>query len=107
MSLGRMYHKITFQQRTTQRSGISNEEKDVWTDVITARAEYLPSRGRETMQGDHPVNVGEDVFRVHYPRNTTITSDMRVYHEGEAKKISSLEQQQRRKYLIVRTQRIE
>lgn len=107
MTVGRMDRKLTFQSRSSLTSGKSNEIKDVWTDFTTVWGEYLPSRGYNKDQGDQPINVGEDVFRIWYTEKTAqITHDMRVVYNSENKKITSIEEFGRRNKLIIRTQRL-
>lgn len=102
--IGRMDRKITFQTRTEQTSGLSNEKKDVWTDYVTVWAEMLPARGTTKEQAGQMIDVGEDVYRIWY--RDDITHDMRVVHNGVNKAITSMEEFGRRNKLIVRTQRI-
>ncbi len=102
--VGKFDRLITIQQPDGERSASTNEPSGDWEDVaqVWARKEFF--KGREKMQGDQPISVGDVLFQIRY-RND-VQEKMRVLFDDVTYNIFSIEEIGRREVLRIYCQRL-
>jgi SPP1 family predicted phage head-tail adaptor len=102
--VGKFDRLITIQQPDGQRSETSNEPSGNWEDVAQVWAKKEFFKGREKMQGDQPISVGDIAFHIRY--RDDVREKMRVVFEDVTYNIFSVEEIGRREVLRIYCQRL-
>lgn len=82
MKAGRLRHKVTLQRQTGTKDAYQ-APTEVYTDLATRRARYVPLSGKESFDDAHELGVVEVRFELRGDSVTrTLTARDRVAHGG-------------------------
>lgn len=106
--IGRMDVFLTIQEPTRSRDATTSEEVLSWSNWKTTWAEKVSVQrtngpfSKEIVEGEQIVAKKQSHFRIRYIDG--LTEDMRVLRSGVAEYILGIEEQDRRKFLILTTE---
>lgn len=104
-NIGAMDTELVIQYPTKTRDSVTNEQlENTWTDFATVWGEKIKDpQSREKFEGDQAVSIQTYSFRIRYLSG--LTEEMRVKRGTEINYINGIEELDRQKFLIVRTEK--
>lgn len=107
--IGKMDVLLTIQEPTETRHAVTSEVVTAWSTFVTAWAEKISDQktfgpqSKETIEGVQPVANLKSNFKVRYVSG--ITERMRVVRDTEYHYILGIEEIDRKKFLILKTEK--
>jgi SPP1 family predicted phage head-tail adaptor len=100
-TLGEFYNYITLEQYTLSDSDYGDNDVYQWTAYSSCFASVIPESQNEVIAGNQVYNRDLRIWKVRFDENISV--NMRVYFEGNYYDITGIEQEGRRKFLILHT----
>ena len=104
MIAGALDRRVTIQQLDGTQDSRTGQWKETWETYKIVWASKMSMRGRERLQANQVIAVGDEVWTVRY--DSGITTAMRISHDSKTYEISSIEEIGRKEGLRLTTQRL-
>ena len=101
MPLGNLDRKITIQYYPQTRGSTWGEVLKVWTTYATCWGQKIEATGKEELDTDQVVSKQMIQWRIRY--DSGVNERMRIYYDGDYYNIESIQEEKRRRYLVLNT----